>query len=415
MIDVIVIGGGPAGMMAAGTAGEKGLSVTLLERNNKLGKKLYITGKGRCNVTNAADIEEHLKNTPGNPYFMYSSLYAMDSLGLIDFFENLGVKLKVERGERVFPVSEKASDIVRALARYLEKNNVDVRLNTGVSEIVCDENKVIGVATDDGEIIKAHSVVVATGGLSYPMTGSTGDGYKFAKNVGHKITKLYPSIVPLKTSESWVLELQGLSLKNIAIDLKINNKSEYKDFGEMIFTHFGISGPVALSASRYAIGKFHLRPTLSIDLKPALDEKELDKRILRDFQKYINKDFRNSLDDLLPQKLIPVIIDLSGIDPYTKVHEIKKEDRKKLVDAIKNLTVTLTDTTGYNEAVITSGGVSVNEIDSSTMESKLVSGLYFAGEVLDVDAYTGGFNLQIAFSTGFLAGEKVMGCSDDSN
>lgn len=406
MKNVIVIGGGPAGMLAAGFASINGNKVTLIEKNEKLGKKLFITGKGRCNVTNATDPEGLIANTPGNPYFLYSAFYTFDSSALMSFFEENGVKLKVERGKRVFPQSEKSSDIVKALAKFLEKNKVKVMLKTTVKEILYEEKRAVGVLTDNGEI-KADAVIVATGGLSYPVTGSTGDGYKFAKAVGHKVTKLYPSLVPLKAKEKFCSSLQGLSLKNIEINLLVNGKSVFKDFGEMMFTHFGVTGPVVLSSSRYITDKLNEKCEMLIDLKPALSEKELDNRVLRDFEKYINKDFKNSLDDLLPQKLIPVIIELSEINPEKKVNEITKEERKRLCSLIKKLKITITDTTGYNEAVVTAGGINVDEIDPSTMRSKLVDNLYFAGEVIDVDSFTGGFNLQIAFSTGYLAGNNV--------
>lgn len=401
---IIIIGGGAAGMMAAITASNNGNVVHLFEKNNKLGKKLYITGKGRCNLTNAVEVEELLENTPGNPYFLYSAFYTMDSSKLIEFFNELGVKTKVERGNRVFPVSERASEIVRTLEREIARRNVNVHLDEPITGIVLDEDKVVAVKKSDGTLLQCDKIIVATGGLSYPMTGSTGDGYSFAKSVSHKVTKLYPSLVPLVTMEKWVCNLQGLSLKNVSIKVKVKQKVVYKDFGEMLFTHFGVSGPMILSASRYLKGTFADKPTISIDLKPALTEKELDERILRDFKKYINKSFKNALVDLLPQKIIPVIISLSKIPEEIKVNEITKQQRKSLVELLKKLTITIKDFTGFNDAVITSGGVCVDEIDPSSMESKIVKGLFFAGEVLDVDAYTGGFNLQIAFSTGYLAG-----------
>jgi len=396
----IVIGGGAAGMMAAGQLAARGMKTLLLERNDKLGKKLYITGKGRCNLTNTADARDMMEYIPGNPSFLYSALYAFDSAACMAFFEGLGVPLVTERGGRVFPASEKASDVVRALERFLDRGGVEVRLGAGVREV--RRNAVI---IDNGAVIECDNIIIATGGLSYPATGSTGDGYKFARAAGHKVTKLYPSLVPLKAGDDWVPELQGLSLKNIAVTLKGGGKKVHSDFGEMLFTHDGVSGPVILSASRHVA---HGGQSLSIDLKPALDESELDSRILRDFAKYINKSFKNCLDELLPRMLIPVIVRLSGIDPERKAHDITKAERKALVKLLKNLELNITGAAGFDEAVITRGGVCVDEIDPSTMGSKLVRGLYFAGEVLDLDAYTGGYNLQIAFSTGFIAGNAVQ-------
>ncbi len=406
---IIVVGGGAAGLIAAGRAGENGHEVHLYEKNNRLGKKIYITGKGRCNVTNAGDIDDFMDNIPGNPYFMYSAFYTLDSKATIEFFENLGVKTKVERGNRVFPVSDKAGDIVAALERYVKKNKVKLHLESCVKDIIAEDGVVKGIRLANGNEIYGDAVIVATGGLSYPGTGSTGDGYRFAKEMGHTVTKLYPSLVPLRAKENWCERLMGLSLKNISIVIKNNKgKTVYKDFGEMLFTHYGVSGPVILSASRHLLGKLDEGNTLSIDLKPALDEKKLDDRLLRDFEKYINKDFKNALDDLLPQKLIPVIIELSNISPEKKVHDITKEERKNLCRLIKNLTVTITGTTGYNEAVVTSGGVNTDELNPATMESKIIKNLHFVGEVIDVDAYTGGFNLQIAFSTGYCAGMYAL-------
>lgn len=406
MKKVIVIGGGPAGMMAAGQAALRGNNVTLIEKMNKVGRKLYITGKGRCNVTNAVDPEGLIANTPGNPYFLYSAFYTFGSDSAMEFFESLGVPVKVERGNRVFPKSEKSNDIVRAMERFVKSSGCKIMYETEVKDIITDNNKVTGVKLKDNRILECNSIIIATGGLSYPMTGSTGDGYKFAEKCGHTITKCYPSLVPLKVKEKWISELMGLSLKNISIKVTIDNKEVYSDFGEMMFTHFGVTGPVILSASRYINDRMNEKPKLHIDLKPALSKRELDLRLLKDFQKYLNKDFKNSLDDLLPQKLIPVIIRLSGIDSEKKVNSITKEERAGLLELIKNLTINITDTTGYNEAVVTRGGVSVDEIDPSTMESKIINGLYFAGEIIDVDSFTGGFNLQIAFSTGYLAGNN---------
>lgn len=406
---IIVVGGGAAGLIAAGRAAENGHEVHIYEKNNRLGKKIYITGKGRCNVTNAGDIDDFMENIPGNPYFMYSAFYTFDNKATIEFFENLGVKTKVERGNRVFPVSDKAGDIVAALEKYVKKNKVKLHLESCVKDILSENGVVKGIRLANGNEIAADAVIVATGGLSYPGTGSTGDGYRFAKDMGHTVTKLYPSLVPLRAKENWCQRLMGLSLKNISIVIKNNKgKAVYKDFGEMLFTHYGVSGPVILSASRHLLGKLDEGNTLIIDLKPALDEKKLDERLLRDFEKYINKDFKNALDDLLPQKLIPVIIDLSKISPEKKVHDITKEERKNLCRLIKGITLTITGTTGYNEAVVTSGGINIDELNPATMESKIIKNLHFAGEVIDVDAYTGGFNLQIAFSTGYCAGMYAL-------
>ena len=405
---VIVIGGGAAGMIAAWKAAENGNEVHIYEKNNKLGKKIYITGKGRCNITNNCDVEEFMENIPGNPYFLYSALYSFDSEKTIEFFNNIGLETKVERGNRVFPVSDKAGDVVSALEKHLKKLKVKIHLETVIKDVLVENEVVKGVISSKGEKIFSNSVIVATGGLSYPLTGATGDGYRFAKGAGHSVTPLYPSLVPLRTKEKWCGELMGLSLKNIKVTIKDKNgKKLYDDFGEMLFTHYGVSGPVILSASRHVIGKLDGKTVLSIDLKPALDEKTLDDRILRDFQKYINKNFANSLDDILPQKLIPVVVELSGIPKDKKIHDINKEERKSLVKLLKGLTVTPIDTVGYSEAVITSGGININEINPSTMESKLIQGLFFVGEVLDVDAYTGGFNLQIAYSTGYVAGDNA--------
>ena len=405
---VIVVGAGAAGLMASGRAAEKGHEVHLYEKNNRIGKKILITGKGRCNVTNDSDVEGLLDNIPGNPYFMYSAFYQLDSFGLQEFFRNLGLELKVERGKRVFPVSDRSLDVVLALEKYVKQNKVKLHLESPVDSILIEDGKAAGIRLKNGKEEKADGVIICTGGLSYPGTGSTGDGYRFAKAAGHHVTKLYPSLVPLKTAEDWCHELMGLSLKNIEITVKNNKgKKVYTDFGEMLFTHFGVSGPVILSASRHIILTIEEGYKLYIDLKPAMDEKKLDARILRDFEKFANKDFVNSLDELLPQKLIPVIVQLAEIDPRKKVNSITKEERKRLLGLIKALPLTITGVTGYNEAVVTCGGIETDEIDPSTMESKLVKNLHFAGEVLDVDAYTGGFNLQIAFSTGYTAGEFV--------
>ena len=404
--DVLVIGGGPAGLMCAATAAKRGKKVILIDKNNILARKLRITGKGRCNITNSADISEFIGMVCSNPNFMYSAFYTFTNQDVINFFEEMKVPLKEERGGRIFPVSDSAKDVAEALIEYAKKCGVILKKDE-VTRILYSDGAVVGVNTKSSGKIECSSVVIATGGVSYPLTGSTGDGYVFATDAGHKIVNPEPSLIPLVVSEKHVTDLQGLSLKNIAIKVKNGSKCVYDDFGEMLFTHFGLSGPVILSASSNLkkIGEINYK--LYIDLKPALDETQLDKRIQRDFEKYINKNFSNSLDDLLPQKLIPVIIKLSGIDPFLKVHQISREQRLTLCHLIKNLEFTITGVRPIEEAIITRGGVSVKEINPSTMESKLVSGLFFAGEVIDVDAYTGGFNLQIAFSTGYLAGLNV--------
>lgn len=405
---IIVIGAGAAGMMCAGHAAELGHSVELFEKNNIPGKKIRITGKGRCNITNASDPEEHIENTPGNPYFMYSALYRFTPADTVALIEKMGVPTKVERGKRVFPISDKAADVVDAFMKYMKKGGVKLHFESPVKDIIIENSTAKGIVLADGKKAFSDAVVVATGGLSYPSTGSTGDGYKFAKKAGHTVTPLLPSLVPLKSDDWYCSELMGLSLKNTAIIIKNKNgKTVYKDFGEMLFTHFGISGPMVLSSSRHLLNRFDEDFTVYIDMKPALDKKALDTRLLRDFEKYINKDMKNALNDLLPQKMIPVIISLSQIDENKKIHDITKEERKRLVELIKSFPVNITGTMGFNEAIVTSGGINTDEIDPSTMESKKVKGLYFIGEVLDVDAYTGGFNLQIAFSTGYSAAEGL--------
>ncbi|HBM74338.1 MAG TPA: aminoacetone oxidase family FAD-binding enzyme [Clostridiaceae bacterium] len=403
MKNVIVIGGGASGMMAASIAAREGKSVTLIEKNDKLGKKLFITGKGRCNVTNAVDIKQFMDNIPGNKSFLYSALYTFSNYDLMDFIESFGVKLKIERGNRVFPKSDKSSDIIKAFERSLSKYKVNIVLSTKVDDIIIKDGRTAGVIAN-GHKISSDSVIVSTGGVSYPLTGSTGDGYEFARKSGHHIVKLRPSLVPLETVEDWVPSLQGLSLKNVSISLEHDGKTIFQDFGEMLFTHFGLSGPIILSCSRY-VTDFPLNSTeLAIDLKPALSFEKLDTRILGDFKKYSRKHFENSLGDLLPRKLIPVIVSLSKIDGKKEVDQITKEERLRLVNLLKGLKIRIKGTRSLDEAIVTAGGVSVKEINPSTMESKLVSGLYFTGEMIDVDALTGGYNLQIAFSTGYSAG-----------
>ncbi len=403
--NVVVIGGGAAGMMAAGTAAERGLNVTLIEKNSRLGRKLMITGKGRCNLTNACDdVNTLIKNVVTNGRFLYSAFYGFDNMQTIEFFNKLGVETKIERGNRVFPVSDKSSDIVDALRDYVVNNNVKI-INDTVNDILEENGKVSAVICENNKLIPADSVILATGGISYPTTGSTGDGYTFAENLGHTITDLRPSLVPLVVSEEWVYSLQGLSLKNIAVTVtNSKGKKVYSDFGEMMFSHTGITGPVILSASAYMKDMRKDNYKITLDLKPALSEKQLDERILRDFSQNLNKDFINSLDALLPKALIPVLIELSGISPRKKTNSVTHEERLGFTKLIKNIELNVTDFCPPETAIITSGGVSVKEINPSTMESKLVSGLFFAGEIIDVDALTGGFNLQIAFSTGRLAG-----------
>ena len=401
MSNVIVVGGGAAGMMAAIFAARNGQNVTLLEKNEKLGKKIFITGKGRCNITNASEIEDLFSAVISNPKFLYSGFYSFTNDQVIHFFEELGVATKIERGNRVFPVSDHSSDVIAALAREMQRLKVKVQLHCEVKELLINNEKEIkGVRLANGKKMTADAVVVATGGISYPSTGSTGDGYRFARNCGHKVTELFPSLVPM-----YAKELQGLSLKNIEIHITYGKEKLYDEFGEMLFTHYGVTGPVILSASSI-VGKTLEKKelVLHIDLKPALTEEQLDKRLLREFEANHNKQFKNAIDSLLPAKLRPVIIELSGIEEEKKVHEITKEERLNLLRLIKDFHMTLTGLRGYNEAIITKGGISVKEIDPGTMESKLIKNLYFAGEVLDLDAVTGGYNLQIAWSTGYLAG-----------
>lgn len=403
---VVIVGAGAAGCMAAVTAAKRGLSVTLIDKNQKIGRKLLITGKGRCNVTNNCDVDTLIASVPTNARFLYSAFSAFSSSDTIDFFETCGVKLKTERGNRVYPQSDKSTDIIDAFFRLIK--NYKIRLvNDNVTELIIEDNAVLGVRSETNEYC-ADSVIICCGGCSYPQTGSDGYGYVLARQAGHSIVEPRSSLVPIVTKEEWCGRMQGLSLKNVAITVRNDkNKTVYSDFGEMIFTHYGISGPIVLSASAHMNLKKTRNYKITVDLKPALSAKQLDKRIQRDFEKYINKDIINSLGDLLPKKSIPVIVELSGIDFHTKCHEITKQQRNRLSEVIKNLTVTFDSFRPIEEAIVTSGGVSVKEINPKTMESKLVSGLYFAGEVIDVDAYTGGFNLQIAFSTGSLAGSAV--------
>ena len=414
MSHVIVVGGGAAGMFAAIAAAKNGHQVTLYEKNEKLGKKIFITGKGRCNITNAADMEELFDAVVTNSKFLYSSFYGYTNQNVIDFFEDAGVPVKIERGNRVFPISDHSSDVIRALEREMKKVGVKVCLNTEVKSVEAEKGKFNKVVLKDTTTQTADACIVATGGLSYRSTGSTGDGFRFAENVGHKVTQCFPSLVPMETKEPWICELQGLSLRNVEAKILDGKKELYKDFGEMLFTHFGVSGPLIISASSYVGKKFMDKNgqkkelTLEIDLKPALTEEQLDQRVLRDFEENHNRQFKNAITKLFPTKLIPVMLELSGIDPEKKVNSIEKEERKQFVHLIKHFRITLTGLRDYPEAIITKGGVNVKEIDPGTMESKLVKGLYFAGEVLDLDALTGGFNLQIAWSTGYAAGNAIQ-------
>lgn len=410
MKQVIVIGGGAAGMMAAIGAAGQGASVTLLEQNEKTGKKLFITGKGRCNLTNACEQEDFFNYVISNGKFLYSAFYQMDNQSVMAFFENAGCRLKVERGGRVFPVSDHSSDVLAALNRQMEKAGIQVCLRTKVRETVIVEGKIAGVRLSDGRLLQADAVIIATGGKSYEATGSAGDGYLFAQRAGHTIKEVRPALVPFVVKEDWCMELQGLSLKNVSVILKNDKKKIYEGFGEMLFTHFGVSGPLILSASSYYVKKYYGMPVqLLIDLKPALTTEQFDKRLLKDFEENKNRQFKNALDALYPSKLIPVLIRLSGISPEKRVNEITKEERSRLIQCTKQLVLTVTGTRDFKEAIITQGGVHIKEVNPSTMESKLVKGLYFAGEVLDLDAVTGGFNLQIAWSTGYLAGISAAG------
>ena len=414
---VVVIGGGPAGMMAAITAKENRNDVVLIEKNNQLGKKLLITGKGRCNITSSLDIEEFIKNTPGNGMFLYSAYQQYTNKDIIQFLKKQGLDVKEERGNRIFPVTDKSIDVLKCFTKRMKELNIDIIYNTKVTEILVENIdgsvKVTGVKTEE-KIWKADKVILATGGKSYPLTGSTGDGYLLAEKLGHHIVPIKPSLVPLESHNiSECKELQGLSLRNIQIKLidKEKNKCIYEDFGEMLFTHFGVSGPTILSASAHLVRYKNINELLEnkniilkIDLKPALNDKKLNDRILRDFNETKNKQFKNSLDKLLPQKLIPIIIKRSKIDPNKKVNEITKKEREELIKIIKNFDLIIKKFRPIEDAIITSGGINIREINPKTMESKKVKGLYFAGEIIDVDSYTGGFNLQIAYSTGYTAG-----------
>ena len=416
MANVIVIGGGPAGMMAAITAAEYGNNVTIIEKNSDFGKKLLITGKGRCNVTSSLYMSEFIKNTPGNGQFLYSAFQNYTNTDIIDFLKNQGLEVKEERGNRIFPVTDKSIDVLNCFKSKINELKIKKLFNTRVQKILVQNGEVLGVRTEK-EIIQTDKIILATGGKSYPLTGSTGDGYLIAKNIGHKVTEIRPSLVPLVIYEkNECKEMQGLSLRNVGIKIidESKNKLIYEDFGEMIFTHFGISGPTILSGSAHLVRYKEIdnlmkeqKIKLQIDLKPALTEEQLDERILRDFKEFKNKQFKHALDKLLPQKMIPIVIKKTKINEEKRVNEITKEERRNLVKVLKKFELTIKDFRPVEEAIITSGGINIKEINPKTMESKLVKGLYFAGEIMDVDSYTGGFNLQIAYSTGYTAGMHV--------
>lgn len=408
MTKILVAGGGAAGMTAAIFAAERGGRVHLFEKNEKLGKKLFITGKGRCNFTNDCPEEVFFSNIVSNPKFLYSSLYGFNCQSAVEFFEKLGVRTKVERGNRAFPASDHSSDIIRALERRLRELDVKIHLRTEVADVLCRNGKAAGLILKDGTEIEGDAVLIASGGLSYPSTGSTGDGFRWAEACGHSVSPLRPALVPLEAEEEYIPRMQGLSLRNVEFTVKDGKKKLFSEFGELLFTHFGISGPLALSASS-RIGKRLEQKKLSawIDLKPALTPEQLDARLLREFEKSWNRQFKNILPELFPAKLVPVILKLSGISGELPAREITREQREKFAGLTKAFPLTITGTRGYREAVITQGGVSVKEVDPSTMESKKMPGLYFAGEVLDTDALTGGFNLQIAWSTARAAGENM--------
>ncbi len=414
----LIIGGGPAGIIAGIKSAEEGNSVTILEKNNSLGRKLLITGKGRCNITSSIDISEFINNIPGNGRFLYSAFDNFNNKDIIQLLAQEGLKVKVERGNRVFPVTDNAQDVLNALLKKIKKLKINIKLNAKVNKIIVENNKAIGIVFNNQEKIYGDKIVLATGGASYPATGSTGDGYNMAKELGHTITEIKPSLVPLEAYEkNECKKMQGLSLRNIGIKItdKEKNKLIYEDFGEMLFTHFGVSGPVIISSSAHLIRYKNIEELLknkkielSIDLKPALTKEKLDDRILRDFAELKNKQVKNSLDKLLPQKLIPVALERLEIDKEKKVNEITKQERNKIVELLKNFNLTISEFRPISEAIITAGGISIKEINPKTMESKIIENLYFAGEIIDVDAYTGGFNLQIAYSTGYTAGINKM-------
>ncbi len=403
MSNIVVVGGGASGMMAAGTAAYLGGNVTLLEKNSRTGRKILVTGKGRCNITNDSDKDTFLSNVPTNPRFLYSAISNFDSQDTISFFNDLGLKTKTERGNRVFPVSDRAMDVADTMYSFITRNGVKVVEST-VTHLIAEKGKILGVKDSLGRIFNADCVIIATGGISYPATGSTGDGYKLAKQVGHTVTELKPSLVGLVSNDSFPKKLQGLSLRNVRLTVFENDREIFSDFGEMLFTHNGVSGPLVLSASAHMRNFNDKTYKISIDLKPALSKEKLDLRLQKDFSNHINNQINNSLNELLPKKLIPVVLDRWGIEPTKKCNSITKEERLSLNSLLKNFTVNIKSLGSIKEAIITSGGISVKEINPKSMESKLIKGLYFCGEVIDVDGYTGGFNLQIAFSTGRLAG-----------
>lgn len=409
MSKVLIVGGGAAGMFASIFAAKNGNEVHVFEKNEKLGKKLFITGKGRCNITNACDMETLFSNMITNEKFMYSSFYGYTNQDVMDFFEEAGLKIKVERGNRVFPESDHSSDVIKTLEKEMKREGVQIHLYTTVKKVVEENGMFSHLELADGSKVKGDACIIATGGISYPTTGSTGDGHRFAQELGHTVTELMPSLVPIETKEPFVKDLMGLSLRNVEINIFDGKKNLYSEFGEMLFTHFGVSGPLIISASAH-VGKHlkkHKELKLVIDLKPALSEEKLDERVLREFEENHNKQFKNSIGSLFPAKLIPIMIELSGIDPEKKVNVISREERQNFVHLIKNFELTLTKLRDYKEAIITQGGVKVKEINPSTMESKYIQNLYFVGEVLDLDALTGGFNLQIAWSTGYAAGSNI--------
>ena len=408
MSKVLIVGGGAAGMLASIFSARNGHEVHVYEKNEKLGKKLYITGKGRCNLTNACDMDALFASVRTNSRFLYSAFYGFTNQDTMAFFEEEGLKIKTERGERVFPLSDRSADVLDTLRRSMRRAGVEVHLNTEVKDIIVEEGEARGLILTDKTRIEGDAVIVATGGLSYPVTGSTGDGYRFAKEAGHKVTDCIPSLTPFNIREQFVKDLQGLSLKNVELRICNGKKEVFREFGEMMFTHFGITGPLVLTASSY-VGTLAAKQELKavLDLKPALSEEQLDQRILREFDANPNKSFKNVIGSLFPAKLTPVMIGLSGIDQDKKVHDISREERQGFVKLTKSLPMTVTGLRDYKEAIITKGGVAVKEINPSTMESKFVKGLYFIGEVLDLDAVTGGFNLQIAWSTAYAAGNAV--------
>lgn len=403
-----IIGAGAAGLFAAGRAASLGNQVKVFEKNKRAGKKLLITGKGRCNITNNCTLEELMDNIPGNGRFLYSAFNKFNNHDIMDFFESINVPVKTERGNRVFPVSDRSQDIVNGLINYVRSQDAQFFYEAPVKEIVCEENKVKGILLQNDDYYEFDSVILATGGISYPITGSTGDGHKMAKKLGHTVTDLKPSLVPLEVREKWAARLQGLTLRNVGLTAFDNKDNKvYYEQGEMLFTHFGVSGPMILSASRHVMDCGYTGAYFLIDLKPALDEETLDQRLQRDFAQYSRKYFGNSLSDLLPKSLIPVFIELSGISPEKPVHQITKTERKNIVQLLKGIKLTVTKPRPVSEAIVTAGGISTKEINPSTMESKLIKGLFFTGEIIDVDAYTGGFNLTIAFSTGYVAGSNA--------